>query len=1263
MRFTRHDAPSAGAHPPGLWLRRIVLGASFFIAAVIAAPQALTQNPKDSQAQVSSEANSKPPRGLEIIQHGGYPELRVNGAPFFIHSAAFSYYRIPRDQWEQLLERYRWLGINTIDIYIPWNWHEPTEGALDFDGHTNPRRNLRALLALITQKGFKLIARPGPEILNEWRYGGYPGWLLERPEYKMDPLDWIEGRYPPLDGLNPHDAEAAARGWLENATHMSYARSWLTSVAKELAPYSSLRQIHVPADDPNDPPRDVNGPLLFVQLGDDFAEGRANRVGEDFWRYVESLRAAVESGGVDVPVFINPTDMRVAASGSRLDHPISTMGQWYMQPRSAAQTSGSLLSTHDAGEIELFAEELKTQPDFPPVIIEYQAGWYTPGNDDRPVESRPENTLLSSRLLIGNGIHGINYFPLQDTYTPAGYSVPWANRSYRWDAALGPDGENQPRLHAERRNRQMLQSWGPQLAASHKRADFGIVYPLGAYPQDQLTPPDIAHVSQSVMRIERLGTLATLSSELLDPEYQPVDQLLRDAVLFLPVFDSEKPQFQLSERAQQVIVEYVRSGGTLVELPERSKGRIIEELWQSSPDSEAESPSGASDSSIRGRRKFGKGEVIESSKDFFSWLSLDDSLAENRDQREARWATNALREFISAAGVYPSVMQEAKTTGTEELIVSEIVTNEGTSLLAERTGGRGFLSVTNLSADDSADSTFELLSPAASARGAHSDYRSLHVVVPPHESLLLPLGAPTCLADALDSPCSDFVVDGGAEFLDARRDGKILKLLFYAPASAEVHLHLEQQPAHLELDEEKVEGVWDPSTNELGVTIPRGAAPQFQRLLAVTLPYKPQAPEAPKRDKLKPNEFSFFVANAIRMPTSGNAFLRAYPPLVVLDPEHPTNVLVQAENRNPQTRREANISINGDFRGGGFLHVPPNGTGIEKVRLKPLDKDVPPATPDANGLLHGTLELRSGADVRNIPIAFLPLHPGGASHYRYDFDRDGADEWVLENAGLRLIVSPESGGQVVALVDKSTGASLATSVGLLRDNFAYTDNSNASKLRPRGHWGLFNRPYIAEWLSEDTNPALKLHYEAPAIFPAGATIEKTVQFESANTLRVDYRVALHPEAAGMPSAQSQHEQAFIAINSFPAIAAADHFTRFCWSSQETSDAPTDAVQDRAPDKTIDASKSDNEEPTNQHCENFTASAPAIDVPLDRKNVEVRTPGRPVIAIEWDCDAACPKMTIEPKNFSALFRLEFPPLTPGAAAAKYTVRIHVLAQMP
>ena len=157
--------------------------------------------------------------------HGGYPELRVNGEPFFIHSAAFFYYRIPQDLWEVSLERYRALGINTIDIYIPWNWHELKEGQFDFDGHTNPRRDLRALLKMLADKNLKLIARPGPLILNEWRYGGLPGWLLERAdfeaalpaEYRMDNLDLLEGRYPPLAGLASRDAEAAAQAWSANS--------------------------------------------------------------------------------------------------------------------------------------------------------------------------------------------------------------------------------------------------------------------------------------------------------------------------------------------------------------------------------------------------------------------------------------------------------------------------------------------------------------------------------------------------------------------------------------------------------------------------------------------------------------------------------------------------------------------------------------------------------------------------------------------------------------------------------------------------------------------------------------------------------------------------------------------------------------------------------------------------------------------------------------------------------------------------------------
>ncbi len=1206
------------------------------------------------------------PRGIEVVEHAGYPELHVDGAPFFIHSAEFFYYRTPRDQWEPLLQRYLMSGINTIDIYIPWNWHEPKEGDFDFDGHTNPRRDLRALLALIVEKHLRLIARPGPEILNEWRQGGYPGWLLERPEYNMSHIDWLEGRYPPLDGLNAQDAEAAARGWLDNATHMAQTREWFAAVGKELAPYSSHRVVHSASDNPDTPPRESSGPLLFVQLGDDFAIGRTNRAGSDFWRYVEDLRGMLEAAGVDVPVFINPTDMRVSAAGSMLPQPIGVMGQWYMPSRAEMGPEGRRINAGDADEIEFYAEELETQPAFPPVMIEYQAGWYAPAeeletqpafppvmieyqagwyapaDDDRPPASPPENTLLSSRLLIGNGIHGLNYFPLQDTYTPAGYSVPWANRSYRWGAALDPNGDPQPRLQAVQRNSQLLQLWGPQLAASHKRVDFGIVYPLGAFSQDILSAQDVLKVSESVRRLARLGALAMLSSTLRDPEYQPLEQLLNDPLLFLPVFDADNPQLQLSEHAQEEIVEYVRRGGTLLIFPARPAGKILGQLWKE----EAASSAPAEGSAIRARRKFGEGEVIESTKDFLSWIQLDRGLSENRAQEEFGWATGALREFLSAARVRPAVELSGDPKGTSDVVATEIVTNEGTGLLGERESGQGFLSVTNLSEDETADADFEALSPAASTQKMHGVYVPVHAVVPPHESLLLPIEDRLCMEAPANVPCDDSVKSASAELIGAHRDGKVLELKFYVPASSQVVLHLAQHPSHVTLESTTIpEAHWVPDHNELQVTIPRGAAPGFLRILRLDLAYVPHVPEIEKPPKPGPNDCEYSVWNALALPVSADTFLKSYPPVVVITPDQPAAVLLSALNRNPKSTQHVDVSVTGPLRGTDSFDIPPGQSTAVKVSLKPSGADAISLPSDADGLLHGAIKLRSGRAQRSMPVDFLQLPEGAISHYRFDFDRDGADEWTLESGDLRLIVSPESGGRAIALTYKPSGANLTTSVGLLRDAFSYAENPpGGNPLRARGRYGLFNRPYAAEWSSIEAATGLKLHYDAPDIFPSGAQIEKSIQFDGASTLQVQYHVVLNQAAGSAAASPDRPQQSFVAINSFPASAAPGEPTHFCWQSSDIRGSSSNGAT--------------TSEDVNEHCEDFVPGGKSIEVPDGIRSIQIRTAGRPSVEISWECDGTCARMAIEPKNFSALFRLQFPVLRPGADA-RYIVRLRAI----
>lgn len=1218
---------------------------------------------------ISSSATS---RGVEIAIHGGYPELRIDGTPFFIHSAAFHYYRIPRDQWSFLLDRYRDLGINTIDIYIPWNWHEPSEGNFDFDGHSNPRRDLRALLQMIAAKGFKLIARPGPQILNEWKNGGYPDWLLRRPEYKMDATDILEGRYPPLSGLNTRNAEAAAQAWLDNPVHMKYAALWLGAVGRELAPYSASGTVSIPsAKNP------VSGPLLFVQLEDDMAINRDNYAGPAFWRYMESLREMVRAGGLRVPAYINPTDMRVSAAGEGLSDPIGAMGQWYMPPRKADGAGERLLDDDDASEIEFYTEELKTQPDFPPVMIEYQPGWYCPGDDDRPVDSPPENMLLSSRLLIANGAHGFNYFPLQDTVTPAGYSVPWANRFYRWDAPLDVNGADQPRAAAVRRDGEFLGRWGSWLAAAHKRADFGIAYPLGSLPEEKLTPADIKQVSETILRLEMLGQLAHLSSELLDPEYLPVDQLLRDPVILLPVFDPAKPEFQMSEKSERALSEYVQGGGTLVVFPRMPAGSAFEEIVRAS------AKPGPSGGVISTEIQFGSGRVFQASQDFSSWIDLDETFSHNASLPDFSRSKSALNQILNEAGVRPSVVLEFSSQPTSDLVITELVSNEGTGLLGERTGGQGMLSVTNLSSRETSQNV-EVLSPTVSSRfSTHNTSEQdsdqavnlpIHLEIPPRESLLLPLDQPLCSAPSVIQPCQDSVMDAGAELLSAERSGKTLDLTFYAPSRAEARLHLAEKPSFVSLLENMPSVHWTANTRELSLTVPRGAAPDYRRVVSLRLRYEPHVAEKLSTDATPPHPASVHVLNAVSLPLGDTASMETYPPLLLLKSGEEASLALEASNAfrshllvnselmtkeqipgqklvyEPISREHSeklSIHLDGPLHGDQIMRIHKGLPTFAKIKLdwpgRAGEYD-PAKLAGPDGLLHEKLQLHSDFGNREIPVSFLLFSKAKQQNYQYDFDRDGANEWVLENDALRLIVSPESGGRASAFVDKLGEQNLISSVGALRDGFSYWDNPpGASVTRERGRYGLINRAYSAKWSQAGDSTALEMHYDAPDVLPAGATISKTIQLDGSDAIRADYQVSLDSSPSG---GTFGYPQSFVLENSVVVSSenSKDQPTRFCWEPVKPDPSHNSASAGVSPPK------------TELHCEDFAPGGKPIAVPAGVNRIEIRSPGRAGLAIDWNLG----DMFIEPKLYSALLKLQFPPLPPGGPPGNYSIHLRLLS---
>ena len=439
------------------------------------------------------------------VEVEGNPVFEVDGKPFFVYGAAFFYERLPRDQWASSMGALQRLGVNTLDLYVPWNWHERSDGDFDFNGRTNPRRDLDDVLALARQYGFKILLRPGPVIRNEWRNGGYPAWLLSRPEYGMPLHDLLEGRYPPAATLQNQHADDAAAQWMNNATHMTYAKRWIQRVLTECAPAADL--------------------ILAVALDDDQGAYIDNQTypAPHFDAYINTLRDWVRGvTGPEELVYINTYQMKVTARA-----PVWAMGNWY---QSAAYSIGA----HDRAQLEFSMGLLHTRPGQPMMASEFQAGWLEQPDDIRPRPADPSNTLLAMATMIGSGVRGIVNFPAQDTMYPAGWEVPFANSFYAWDAALAFDGYPSARAAPTAEIGALVRRFGPDLAASRPIFDAAIVYLGSSLRADASTNDRFSDVESATIDAQEQCRNASLSCALVDPSALDDRMLQHYHLLLLP---------------------------------------------------------------------------------------------------------------------------------------------------------------------------------------------------------------------------------------------------------------------------------------------------------------------------------------------------------------------------------------------------------------------------------------------------------------------------------------------------------------------------------------------------------------------------------------------------------------------------------------------------------------------------------------------------------------------------------------------------------
>lgn len=111
----------------------------------------------------------------------GTNEFLLNGKPFVIRAGELHYSRIPRPYWDHRIKMAKAMGMNTVCIYLFWNYHEQQEGVFDFSG----QKDVAEFVRLIQANGMYCILRPGPYVCAEWDMGGLPWWLLKKTDLQV----------------------------------------------------------------------------------------------------------------------------------------------------------------------------------------------------------------------------------------------------------------------------------------------------------------------------------------------------------------------------------------------------------------------------------------------------------------------------------------------------------------------------------------------------------------------------------------------------------------------------------------------------------------------------------------------------------------------------------------------------------------------------------------------------------------------------------------------------------------------------------------------------------------------------------------------------------------------------------------------------------------------------------------------------------------------------------------------------------------------
>ncbi|MDD5092664.1 MAG: beta-galactosidase, partial [Candidatus Wallbacteria bacterium] len=526
--------------------------------------------------------------------HKGTGWFTINGKPEFIFSGEIHYFRIPRDQWVDRLNKAKLAGLNTVASYIPWGLHEPEEGRFEFRGESHPELDVMEFIRLTQEHGLWFIPRIGPMSQGEMINEGLPEWLLRdypeafnrprgghvlhhqgSPAYAtkvfrektrtwydqvlplLVPLQHPQGNMPVFQLCN----EIGCINWVgKKPDHSPEAEQMYREFM--LQRYGSLKAINSAYG------MDLSAEIDLVQPGIDSTREHFQRWLDwgDFYRhyyadYYAYLAQIARKHGVTTHLIANiPQFYDFDVRGRGLYSPVTTL----MFSEFGKKTQGVIfggayqmrrLDYENFHDILLTTEHVKSVSGdgLPAICAELQTGVLS----DKP-KLYPSDVELNLKTSLSSGLNGINCYMFAGgvNFRGLGQFGPY----HEWQAPVDSAGKLRPHYEPLRRFGRLIENFGSVIAPLPKRCDltlgfygdhFKTAYLNGDLP-DELYGNRNKFYFDGLVRLLSMAGYSYNAIDLCEPVPDSITHLAVSSFCFM------------STQAQQHLLHFVRRGGHLL---------------------------------------------------------------------------------------------------------------------------------------------------------------------------------------------------------------------------------------------------------------------------------------------------------------------------------------------------------------------------------------------------------------------------------------------------------------------------------------------------------------------------------------------------------------------------------------------------------------------------------------------------------------------------------------------------------------------------